>query len=1083
MRYFNCSKFVSFGVLSLICIIALPMIVIEHARAENFEDSVRNAQRHADDPTAPPPGWLTTNLVKIPDSGGTFGLQYDTGGNLIVRTATYSSYFTSNYVGQINYAIHGAPATDAAFVTTGNDFTRFYDAKGVGLTNTPLINFVERSVGINNDSKYVHNAIVEYSVNPTDNYIMRPTKNPDIRTVNTTQYGNPDTFQFQQPSDMSNAVFNAFKTYYAATQKTAYVIPSPSNRDFPWTQLGYTYYWGTAAATLSDIQGCTEFILPGGTPVSIYGIYATVSYIYTKNKGGVLSNAAGAQYGNGFASFDITDACDTVWAGHMFQNNVRRSSSNPNEIIIELLGTVKGGQGILVWSLNYNVTNKGVIGGPTTAKFGITGTDNIAILFEGDTSTGKGTPITNGINRLTNSGFISSAGANSVAVEVVNGNTEINNTGTIYSEGATPNTYAIWLQAGTNTVTNSSNIGTLNGTNYSDVGMLIDSGATTINNNAGGTIYGHAYAISLTNGTHTINNSGNIGKIPAPGVGTSDTGIRIGGGNTTITNNAGGFIYGDTYAILLAGGTNTVNNYANITSPGQAIQIDAGTTAVTNIGAGAITGNVTVANDPAAALDIGNGALLITAGNYTQGANGTLMMTANSPTDFGTLTATNIFNAASKMNVTVGGYIPNNTVFTNVINGIGVSVPGTIASSSPVFTFAGNLTTATNVSLTATRANSYNSFASSSNAGAVGSVLNTLAINDSAAGDMRTVLGALDSLTSAAQINGALTALTPNTDNSVPQAGYETQTQFINTILSHFDNIPSVQTANDAGAAVLGNDVRKAGIWAQGFDTYLHQDPRGLSNGYNANVCGTSIGYDVPVLGDFICGFNGGYAWNNIRTKDSSARTTADNYEGSFYGSYSHDACYVDSVLSFAYNQYNTTRHIALGGLDRIPASSYGGQQYSAYVESGYTFKNKKVTLTPLGSAQYAHLHVNGYTETGGGAVDLKVNPQDSDMFQTGIGARLAYKMNGRDYTLIPDIHVKWLYDFIGDNQQATSTFTGGGASFATNGFNPAQSSYDIGTRWILLSKRNITLTLNYDFELKEDFYSHSGYFNTRYDF
>ena len=273
------------------------------------------------------------------------------------------------------------------------------------------------------------------------------------------------------------------------------------------------------------------------------------------------------------------------------------------------------------------------------------------------------------------------------------------------------------------------------------------------------------------------------------------------------------------------------------------------------------------------------------------------------------------------------------------------------------------------------------------------------------------------------------------------------------------------------------------GTWAQTFDTYLHQDPRGLSNGYDANIWGASMGYDVPVIDNFICGFNAGYAWNNIRTKDNSARTTADNYEGSVYGSYSHDAYYIDSVLSFGYNQYNSTRNVAFGGLNCTPTSDYGGQQYSAYMESGYTFKNNNVTLTPLGSVQYTHLHVNGYTENNGGAVDLNVDSQDYDMFQTGLGARLAYKIAGKDYTFIPDIHVKWLYDFIGDNQQAASTFTGGGASFPTTGFTPAQSSYDFGTRWVFLSKRNVTLSLNYDFELKEDFYSHSGYFNARYDF
>jgi len=34
-----------------------------------------------------------------------------------------------------------------------------------------------------------------------------------------------------------------------------------------------------------------------------------------------------------------------------------------------------------------------------------------------------------------------------------------------------------------------------------------------------------------------------------------------------------------------------------------------------------------------------------------------------------------------------------------------------------------------------------------------------------------------------------------------------------------------------------------------------------------------------------------------------------------------------------------------------------------------------------------------------------------------------------------------------------------------------------------MMTTKNITLTADYDFELKEDFYSHAGYLNVRYDF
>ena len=325
------------------------------------------------------------------------------------------------------------------------------------------------------------------------------------------------------------------------------------------------------------------------------------------------------------------------------------------------------------------------------------------------------------------------------------------------------------------------------------------------------------------------------------------------------------------------------------------------------------------------------------------------------------------------------------------------------------------------------------------------------------------------------------TPLEPAADNSACQTGYETMLQFIINILSRFDNVSQVQTRGDE-AAVMGKGLTTTGVWAQGFGTYLHQDPRGSSNGYNATVWGTSVGFDTQLLENSIVGFSGGYASDSVRTKDFSARSDIDSYAGSLYGSYAKDDYYLDLIASFAYNQYDASRHAAFGSISRTPTANYGGQQYSGYAETGYTFKNKDVTLTPLASLQYSHLHINGYTEENGGALDLTVAGQDYDAVQSGLGAKLAYKMSRKNYTLIPDLHVKWLYDFVGDRQQCTSTFTGGGASFATNGFIPAQASYDFGTKFIMLTKAHITITANYDFEVKEDFYSHAGYLNLRAD-
>ncbi|MFA6142068.1 MAG: autotransporter domain-containing protein [Candidatus Omnitrophota bacterium] len=440
--------------------------------AETYSQAINQAIDNAMNPSGPPDWRASDSSIISINSSDTHGLQYNSSGKLIVRNVAKSSNFSSNYVGQADYAIYGQPAASATWVTTGNDFTEFYKDHGGITTNTALINVVERGLGMDeytNVTKY-HNAIVEFAVTADNNHIMRPSKNPDATTYNRTQYGDSDTdFPFRQPTGMSDTVYKNFKDYYASWYASAL-----TGATFPWTQLGYSYFWGNGASpvlTLDQIQGMTEFILPGQTPVTIYAIYSTASYIYTKNKNGAFSSDADAQYGNGFPNFNVTGACDTLWAGHSFQNNVSRSASSPNTITIASGQSVSGGEGILVWSLNYKVTNNGTISGTTRNKYNIAGTDNIGILFMGDTSTDYGTPITSGINELINSatGIIGDVGAGT-AVKIVNGDTTITNSGTI--RGAT----AVEIASGTTTITNSG-AGAIAG----DV-VLTSSGAMNLSN-------------------------------------------------------------------------------------------------------------------------------------------------------------------------------------------------------------------------------------------------------------------------------------------------------------------------------------------------------------------------------------------------------------------------------------------------------------------------------------------------------------------------------------------------------------------------------------------------------------------------
>ncbi|MFH0772145.1 MAG: autotransporter outer membrane beta-barrel domain-containing protein [Candidatus Omnitrophota bacterium] len=194
---------------------------------------------------------------------------------------------------------------------------------------------------------------------------------------------------------------------------------------------------------------------------------------------------------------------------------------------------------------------------------------------------------------------------------------------------------------------------------------------------------------------------------------------------------------------------------------------------------------------------------------------------------------------------------------------------------------------------------------------------------------------------------------------------------------------------------------------------------------------------------------------------------------------------FVTAAGSFGWNKYNGKRNINIGStIKRTTNADYSGRQYGAYIGGGYDIKGySSATLTPLVSLQYSHLNLDSYTETGADALNLSVKKQGYDTLQSGLGVRTEYPIEFKNFTLTSEVHGKWLYDFFGDEVTMTSTFTGGGASFEAKGYKPAQSSFDVGTKLLLAHKQDLSLTAEYDVEVKEDFVGQHGAVTVRYNF
>uniref|UniRef100_I2PZ00 Putative autotransporter protein n=1 Tax=Desulfovibrio sp. U5L TaxID=596152 RepID=I2PZ00_9BACT len=354
-----------------------------------YDQAVVEAQANARNPSA----WSVDNLKVITGPGSGDGNTY-VGGKLVAATFTKESYNLGAFAGGPGL-VYGTAATSATWVTIGGELKSHLAGLGVTAANVQL----ETSRALGMSATNSNNMIVEMLVTPDVNTIARPTKDPAVAAEPRSLGTNA---AFVQPAGMSDGSFANFKAYYANWLAEAY---GPSH--FPWTQLGYTYLWGQGDA-LANIRGLSEFILPGGTSYTVYAMYPLTSYLYTT--------------GNGSGDFHVTGDLDTLWAGRLFQPRGDTVRLDPG-------ATVSGGQGLLVSSPGYTVVNNGTITGTTTTKFGLSGTQDMAVLFLGQTPTASALAAPAGsTNTLLNTGSIDSPGT---AVRALAGDTVIRNIGSI----------------------------------------------------------------------------------------------------------------------------------------------------------------------------------------------------------------------------------------------------------------------------------------------------------------------------------------------------------------------------------------------------------------------------------------------------------------------------------------------------------------------------------------------------------------------------------------------------------------------------------------------------------------------------
>jgi autotransporter family porin len=366
----------------------------------------------------------------------------------------------------------------------------------------------------------------------------------------------------------------------------------------------------------------------------------------------------------------------------------------------------------------------------------------------------------------------------------------------------------------------------------------------------------------------------------------------------------------------------------------------------------------------------------------------------------------------------------------------------------------------------------------SANAAVVNDVADTAFANDD------TLITALNGVATESELNDALETLTPSVDGGAIAGTVLAGTTSGQTVSVRLTNL---RTGIPAGQGLASGDetAGERNFWTQGFGAFADQGDRKGFDGFDAVTGGFVLGVDMP-FSEYLTtgGLAFSYAHTDVDSDSTASGTQINSFQVAGYGTYEHGSYFVDSMILLGYNNYNGTRDIKVGSVNRRARAKYDGIQSSIMAELGREFRlGNDVEITPSLALQYNHVFIDSYKESGADASNLDVDSQNFDSLYLTLKSKFSrtYEIDAGIFTnvgagtLTPEFHIGYMYEALNEKVSTTSRFSSGGGSFKTTGFDPANHSILTGVGVTFANQDHFELKVAYDMETKADYISHTA--------
>ncbi|MFO1257489.1 MAG: autotransporter domain-containing protein [Gammaproteobacteria bacterium] len=333
------------------------------------------------------------------------------------------------------------------------------------------------------------------------------------------------------------------------------------------------------------------------------------------------------------------------------------------------------------------------------------------------------------------------------------------------------------------------------------------------------------------------------------------------------------------------------------------------------------------------------------------------------------------------------------------------------------------------------------------------------------------IMTELQNLDTDDEIANALRSLGPNLSSALIEntiQGFSARTDVVFRRLE-------VARMDRTGYSAGDNISDQKGIWGAFLARHFHD--KQITEEYEANYFQPIFGLERNITDQWILGAALAYGLADIKYNLANSNVDVKSAQLFGYGSWDLESWFADGVLGFGYNRYDQQRNILLPGIK--PASAvYYASEISTKLRFGHETLWNYWGLSKSISFKLTNLFIDEYTEMGSDAANLKVKNDNIHIITLGGGVKLQYF--GAVFT--PEFRAAYYHDLLRDRQKTHNSFVDSTVVFDLDGYKKSSSSYELGIGVASPQVNNLKLNINYDFNFRSQFRSHSLFAKLRYE-